>query len=204
MITQVVGLSWNTSVYAGLRQFHQAKGFDPESQEVARHLGYSYYQLPSQRDALPFAHGTEEHCDEENDGGAFHQLECERDALPFARGINTVDYNAGEEDWDVVYSDSSSAQTSAIENDGDNEDCCSEENHRYPSIFYAESKDITNAATEDDQFPASESDGSDETELPSLPDLDEMPPISETFKFVMNIQFALIFLLTWSWLCDHM
>ncbi|KAJ7669876.1 hypothetical protein DFH06DRAFT_962917, partial [Mycena polygramma] len=33
------GYSWDSSVYAGLAKFHQAKGFDPYSQDVARHLG---------------------------------------------------------------------------------------------------------------------------------------------------------------------
>ncbi|KAJ7223421.1 hypothetical protein GGX14DRAFT_328709, partial [Mycena pura] len=37
------GHSWNGSVYDGLREFHQAKGFDPDSQDVARHLGYPLY-----------------------------------------------------------------------------------------------------------------------------------------------------------------
>ncbi|KAF8210703.1 hypothetical protein K438DRAFT_96646 [Mycena galopus ATCC 62051] len=36
----VEGSSWESSIYAGLRQFHQGKGFDPESQDVTRHLGY--------------------------------------------------------------------------------------------------------------------------------------------------------------------
>ncbi|KAJ7153835.1 hypothetical protein C8R46DRAFT_1228126 [Mycena filopes] len=39
LATQLEGVSWDTSVYAGLRQFHRAKGFDPERQDVARHLG---------------------------------------------------------------------------------------------------------------------------------------------------------------------
>ncbi|KAJ7168880.1 hypothetical protein C8R46DRAFT_850175, partial [Mycena filopes] len=43
--TQVEGNSWDTSVYTGLRQFHQAKGFNPDSQDVARHLGLPLYQL---------------------------------------------------------------------------------------------------------------------------------------------------------------
>ncbi|KAJ6561682.1 hypothetical protein B0H19DRAFT_1068430 [Mycena capillaripes] len=42
----VQGRSWYSSVYAGLRQFHQGKGFDPDSQEVARHLGEPLYRLP--------------------------------------------------------------------------------------------------------------------------------------------------------------
>ncbi|KAJ6556265.1 hypothetical protein B0H19DRAFT_947689, partial [Mycena capillaripes] len=39
--------SWDASVYDGLRQFHRAKGFDPDSQDVARHLGYPLYQISS-------------------------------------------------------------------------------------------------------------------------------------------------------------
>jgi sigma54-dependent transcription regulator len=54
--TKILGNSWDASVYAGLHQFHQAKGFDPDSQDVARHLGQSLYQLLSETDA-PFAHG---------------------------------------------------------------------------------------------------------------------------------------------------
>ncbi|KAJ7822130.1 hypothetical protein B0H13DRAFT_1659866 [Mycena leptocephala] len=48
--------SWDADVYAALRQFHRAKGFDPDSQDVAQHLGYPLFQLPSAVDAL-FAHG---------------------------------------------------------------------------------------------------------------------------------------------------
>ncbi|KAJ7024199.1 hypothetical protein C8F04DRAFT_922513, partial [Mycena alexandri] len=33
LTTEIEGASWDTSVYAGLRQFHQAKGFDPDSQD---------------------------------------------------------------------------------------------------------------------------------------------------------------------------
>ncbi|KAJ7822208.1 hypothetical protein B0H14DRAFT_2238523, partial [Mycena olivaceomarginata] len=38
-------ISWDRSVYAGLRQFHAGKGFDPESQDIARHVGVPLYQL---------------------------------------------------------------------------------------------------------------------------------------------------------------
>ncbi|KAJ6516619.1 hypothetical protein C8R47DRAFT_401101 [Mycena vitilis] len=48
---KISGRSWDTSAYAGLRQMHRAKGFDPDSQDVARHLGYSLYQLAGQMDA---------------------------------------------------------------------------------------------------------------------------------------------------------
>jgi hypothetical protein len=54
--TNVYGMSWDASVYAGLRQFHQVKGFDPDSLDVARHLGKPLYQLAGEIDPL-FAHG---------------------------------------------------------------------------------------------------------------------------------------------------
>ncbi|KAF8168976.1 hypothetical protein K438DRAFT_1615618, partial [Mycena galopus ATCC 62051] len=38
---KAVGRFWNDGVYAGIRQFQEAKGFDPYSQEVARELGIS-------------------------------------------------------------------------------------------------------------------------------------------------------------------
>ncbi|KAF7375832.1 hypothetical protein MSAN_00473100 [Mycena sanguinolenta] len=43
--TDVRLASWDASVYSGLRKFHQAKDFDPESQDVARYLGYPLYKL---------------------------------------------------------------------------------------------------------------------------------------------------------------
>ncbi|KAF8184665.1 hypothetical protein K438DRAFT_1598285, partial [Mycena galopus ATCC 62051] len=49
------GKSWDGKVYAGLSQFHQAKGFDPYGQDLARHLGYSLYEL-SDAVFILFAH----------------------------------------------------------------------------------------------------------------------------------------------------
>ncbi|KAF7326763.1 hypothetical protein MVEN_02595300 [Mycena venus] len=53
--TRFFGHYWDTSVYAGLRQFHQARGFDPDSQNVARYLRYRRFKLSSEIDP-PFAH----------------------------------------------------------------------------------------------------------------------------------------------------
>ncbi|KAJ7229318.1 hypothetical protein B0H12DRAFT_1147998 [Mycena haematopus] len=50
LTTQVGGRSLDASVYDGLRQFHKAKGFDPETQDLARHLGHPLYQLSSDED----------------------------------------------------------------------------------------------------------------------------------------------------------
>ncbi|KAJ6532500.1 hypothetical protein B0H19DRAFT_893828, partial [Mycena capillaripes] len=38
------GRTWDDRVYTGVRQFHQAKGFDPYSPEVATELGYPLFQ----------------------------------------------------------------------------------------------------------------------------------------------------------------
>jgi hypothetical protein len=53
---ELVGHSSDARVYADLRQFHQVKGFDPESQDIASHLGYPLLQLSAEIDPL-FAHG---------------------------------------------------------------------------------------------------------------------------------------------------
>lgn len=53
---RVKGKRWNDFVYYGIRQFHRAKGFDPESQDVAQPLGCPSVQLSSASKAI-IAHG---------------------------------------------------------------------------------------------------------------------------------------------------
>ncbi|KAF7374298.1 hypothetical protein MSAN_00313000 [Mycena sanguinolenta] len=43
--TDVHVLSWDETVYAGLRKFDECKGFNPESQDVAKELGYPLYEV---------------------------------------------------------------------------------------------------------------------------------------------------------------
>ncbi|KAF7353237.1 hypothetical protein MSAN_01511500 [Mycena sanguinolenta] len=50
--TRMLGSSWDCSVYEGLRRFHEGKGYDPESREVARRLGYPLFEVL--RDPVPF------------------------------------------------------------------------------------------------------------------------------------------------------
>ncbi|KAJ7057443.1 hypothetical protein C8F01DRAFT_992050 [Mycena amicta] len=38
---------WDTSVYQEIHAMHIAKGFNPDSQDVARHLGYPLFELVS-------------------------------------------------------------------------------------------------------------------------------------------------------------
>jgi hypothetical protein len=56
-VTKVDGHYWDATIYEELRQFHEAKGFDPYSQDIVRHLGDALYQLSSEVDPL-FAHGA--------------------------------------------------------------------------------------------------------------------------------------------------
>ncbi|KAJ6518458.1 hypothetical protein DFH09DRAFT_1048537 [Mycena vulgaris] len=42
------GWSWDESVYNGIRQFQQAKGYDPYSRDVARELGYPLIHVVSE------------------------------------------------------------------------------------------------------------------------------------------------------------
>ncbi|KAJ6553213.1 hypothetical protein B0H19DRAFT_1377830 [Mycena capillaripes] len=48
---EIMGKSWDSSVYAGLHRLQEAKGFDPCSQEVAIELGYSLVQVSDSSDA---------------------------------------------------------------------------------------------------------------------------------------------------------
>ncbi|KAJ6576982.1 hypothetical protein DFH09DRAFT_882397, partial [Mycena vulgaris] len=45
LTTEVLGHSWDDQVYEGVRQFYHAKGFDPDSQNVAWYLRYPLYHL---------------------------------------------------------------------------------------------------------------------------------------------------------------
>jgi hypothetical protein len=51
----VSGVSWDASIYNGIPQFHEAKGFDPCNQQVALELGYPLVHLSCDQEAL-FAH----------------------------------------------------------------------------------------------------------------------------------------------------
>ncbi|KAJ7040718.1 hypothetical protein C8F04DRAFT_1081884, partial [Mycena alexandri] len=42
---EILCRSWDNHIYSGLRQFHAAKRFDPNTQDIARHLGEALYEL---------------------------------------------------------------------------------------------------------------------------------------------------------------
>ncbi|KAJ7475463.1 hypothetical protein B0H11DRAFT_2281753 [Mycena galericulata] len=58
--TRVKLYSWDDSDYAGLREFHDSRGFDPDSQDMLRDLGYIIYKLPHGESSTA---GDEDSCD---------------------------------------------------------------------------------------------------------------------------------------------
>ncbi|KAJ7872573.1 hypothetical protein B0H13DRAFT_1895305 [Mycena leptocephala] len=48
----IVGASWDVGVYNRIRQFHEGKGSNPYSEEVALAIGYPLFQLSCDREAL--------------------------------------------------------------------------------------------------------------------------------------------------------
>ncbi|KAJ7805348.1 hypothetical protein B0H14DRAFT_2611438 [Mycena olivaceomarginata] len=85
-IKEIEGSSWDASVYAGLHQFHQTKGFNPESQEVALHLGYPLYEID-----VPFVHVDE---DREEEGPGLVDIEEKfGDGQMLASGIYVPGFN---------------------------------------------------------------------------------------------------------------
>ncbi|KAJ7111338.1 hypothetical protein C8R44DRAFT_799332 [Mycena epipterygia] len=63
------GHYWPSSAYEGLRDFHRGKGFNSESQDVARHLGYSLWEVAPDYQPM-FAHIDEMNDTEMGDIGA--------------------------------------------------------------------------------------------------------------------------------------
>ncbi|KAJ6576993.1 hypothetical protein DFH09DRAFT_355483 [Mycena vulgaris] len=75
LTTYVRGTSWDAKVYEGIHRFHQAKGFDPDSLDVSRHLGYPLYEL-SNDPGVPFACVDDDSDDDDSNG----QGESEEDS----------------------------------------------------------------------------------------------------------------------------
>ncbi|KAJ6566328.1 hypothetical protein B0H19DRAFT_709190 [Mycena capillaripes] len=93
LTTEISGSSWDNSVYAGIRKFQQAKGFDPESQDVARHLEWPLYYPFNEMDA-PFAHVEEE---EEDHSGEDDEDQKEEENYSADDDDEEDDYMDGDE-----------------------------------------------------------------------------------------------------------
>ncbi|KAJ6512485.1 hypothetical protein C8R45DRAFT_1087653 [Mycena sanguinolenta] len=97
--TQICRRSWDASVYAGLRQFHQAKGFGPDSQDVARHLGHKLYEVSG-----PFAHRDDG--DETSQYSTDAEFDDEPDSTPVNHGEYLVPASAQQDMAEVLISSS--------------------------------------------------------------------------------------------------
>ncbi|KAJ7315696.1 hypothetical protein DFH08DRAFT_755182, partial [Mycena albidolilacea] len=171
-ITKLRGKSWEASVYEGLRKFHLAKGFDPDTQDLARHLGRPLYQSVSE------VNEAEEDWDADDD-------------LNYTQ--TSIDSNAEtseQDDWDVddesnypQTSDNSDAEAYSEEDDNKSgsADCSfhhaprnsNRVNHDHPALTARQSTT-----------------GQGDCEMRTLHD--ETPIVSGTFTFLMNAQLALI------------
>ncbi|KAF7340638.1 hypothetical protein MSAN_02135700 [Mycena sanguinolenta] len=93
--------SWDASVYEGLRQFHEAKGFDPYSQDVALLLDYLFYRLSSERDALPWDYVDSDDkdfdADIDSDCDSAHPEDYESEYLPISAGNDSADLDVETE-----------------------------------------------------------------------------------------------------------
>ncbi|KAJ7669810.1 hypothetical protein B0H14DRAFT_3071871 [Mycena olivaceomarginata] len=145
------GRSWDARVYEGLRQFHQAKGFDPDTQELALHLGYPLYELSSQT-STSFAH--------------FHEEE-------HSAGEGSIQADSDDESEDILES--------------------APHMHNGPGNSEAESQVILKST-----HPNGGKTSLDEDSV--APSLSEEISVSNTFKFVLNVQLALILFHTLLWL----
>ncbi|KAJ6463001.1 exonuclease V [Mycena sanguinolenta] len=82
------GYSWDASVYAGVRQFHQAKGFDPDIQDVSRHMGHPLYQFCKlYQFSRPFAHLDDQYSETISKGDNTSDGEDTSDGQNIARDL---------------------------------------------------------------------------------------------------------------------
>ncbi|KAJ7732287.1 hypothetical protein B0H16DRAFT_1770376 [Mycena metata] len=120
LTTEVKGCYWDTSVYGSLRKFHQGKGFNPDSQDVARHLGQRLYKLSREVDS-PFAHVEEDSEDEEdgfddgtNEGETDEEWEDAQSSVEVEQdGDESTDCDANEDEGLLNFSTEQREQNTA-------------------------------------------------------------------------------------------
>ncbi|KAJ7800765.1 hypothetical protein B0H14DRAFT_3490287 [Mycena olivaceomarginata] len=175
--TEVVGRSWDASVYEGLRKFHQAKGFDPDTQELARHLEHPLFELSAEADST-FAHGdfktTEEQLRAAEDKHKSDDPQTETSVS------EDVDTNTEGSHPEQDNHDSDSVRT----------DCGADHS--------AENMNSENQAS---SAPNASSVAEKKLDPPTLHA--KMIALSETLKFLMNFNLVLILFLGFSWLYEQ-
>ncbi|KAF7366842.1 hypothetical protein MSAN_00942700 [Mycena sanguinolenta] len=170
---EALGFHWDDRVYNGLRQFHQSKGFDPYSEDVARHLGLPLSQLSSERDA--------------------HWAYVDSDDEDFDADINSGCNSAYVDDYDSEYLSTSAYDDS---DQGTNaESSRSEADVHHPAGGNCESEhaELSDYCNHD----ASESSVEDDRVV------EEMFAPSRLLNVLTSIHLVLILFLGLSWVYDH-
>ncbi|KAF7340647.1 hypothetical protein MSAN_02136700 [Mycena sanguinolenta] len=182
LTTTAVGYSWNPSVYEGLRHFHEAKGFDPYSQDVARHLGYPLYRLSSERDVLPSAY-----VDSEDD--AF-DADIDSDCNSAYAGGYESDYPPPSacDDSDLEVDTEASPIQEPVHDPADGN--CGSEHTDISNSEGHDASESTSGATQAHKISTIQND------IPH-------PTLSWSFKCLMATQLALILFLALSWMSGH-
>ncbi|KAJ6566357.1 hypothetical protein B0H19DRAFT_1351802 [Mycena capillaripes] len=88
LTTRVGGYSWDNIVYAEIRKFQRVKGFDPESQDIARHVRFPLYYPFNELDA-PFAHVNEKE--------EYYSGDDDKDQMEDEEGDHSADDNEEED-----------------------------------------------------------------------------------------------------------
>ncbi|KAJ7486380.1 hypothetical protein B0H11DRAFT_2015954 [Mycena galericulata] len=180
---------WDASVvYAGLRKFHTGKGFDPDSQDVARHLEQPLYKLSPDEDA-PFAHISNGEAETEGGSTATTEDEDEDEDGPTSEDVTgkVSDVKPEREHSTMATNEDEDGDGSAPEDvDGEILEVGAESEGSSPA---------TNEDEDRDEFTPQEKCAS----LHSVPDVE----LSWSWEVVMFVKLGLILVLGFGSLCEY-
>ncbi|KAJ6462991.1 hypothetical protein C8R45DRAFT_1108056 [Mycena sanguinolenta] len=217
--TDIRGRSWDATVYAGLRQFHHVKGFNPDSQDVAQYLGHKLYQVSG-----PFAHISDEDSDKANDRNETGQDPGDEEldnALESILKDNDEEYldNTGDtkeispyptpEEFDAVTGstlmdpDLAVASTHLPVLQEVFESIPADPVDLVTTSTLQDVKEVLVSSTFEDIVDSTRTDRVDLPIASAHQDGEEIP-VSNTFKFVLNVQLTLLLYLALSWVLSEM
>ncbi|KAJ6462883.1 hypothetical protein C8R45DRAFT_1177713 [Mycena sanguinolenta] len=174
LITRAGGWYWDSSVYEGLRLFHQGKGFHPYSQDVALHLGHPLWQLSSQRD-VPGISTTIQVDSDGEDFEADLDLDC-----------NSAYIDDYESDYPTSACDDSDADAeSSHSQDTVHDPVNGDGGSEYTEISNCENHNASESTVEEDIV------------------AEEIFAPSRSFNLLTSIQLMSILFLMLSWVYDH-
>ncbi|KAF7374245.1 hypothetical protein MSAN_00307400 [Mycena sanguinolenta] len=187
--TEIKGYSWDGSVYAGIRRFHAAKGFDPDSQDVARHLGHPLYQWSDpNRIQVSFAHIDDEDSphrdrDDTDQVDVAASIHTDAEEMPVSRPLEGI-VDSTRTDYDLI---------AASTHQDAEETLVSNPFEEIVEAIPTDLADLAATSTHPDLEEMPVSSTSEEIVDLTLANADpEEVPLSSTFKFVLNVHLSLI------------